>query len=1301
MKKILSILLTVLMILTFSNQLIVAYATVTVFEPFPASEFKYVINDNGTDDEADDTVTITGLKTSENTLSNLVFPQKIEDKPVTKIKGINNLFIATIYIPEGVTTIEDCFYSTKAISNIILPKSLTTVDADLMYDSPNNKKTSVYYNGTINDFVDINFSSERSNLTRLGAFYIKPTNQNNEKADSDETVKFDDESYELLSNKHLKEITKNKIKDYMFCDANLKGSLDLPNNIKYIGKYAFCDNTIDELVLHEGLIEINEGAFYNCKKLKSVNLPKTLNKIGSMAFYNCTSLNDVNYNSTLNNWVNIDFDHPEYKGNRVYDNSEGTNPCEYAKKINTIDNSSETIIDSENIKKWSLEEISNITKIILTKNVKNIDASSFVELKNIEEYMVEKENEFYSSLDGVLYNKKQDVLINYPSAKYCETFIVKDTVTEIKPLAFHNSFKIKNIIIGDHVKKIGGDCFGRCDALQSLTLPFVGSQKDSEDGFNFHYDGIGISSTNSHVIPKSLKTVEIKNSYDEYEICKRAFEGCHQVETIKLNCNVTKLGSESFSYCGDLKSIGTKYNDAGLFLNNSLTEIGANAFMGCSGLITVKIPDRVKSIGDFAFENCENLESCVLPQNLEQVNRNLFACCKSLRTIDLPQKVSYIGEYAFEDCENLTNVNISGNNLSNIKTYAFKGCSALESINLNNVKSQIEDYAFENCENLKKIELSDTLKSVGTNCFNGCIGVTDIIINGPTNFASYSLSIPKKLHSVIINNEKVTNLYNALTRYSDGGAIIDYGKGEFMTENYKVPITLDGWEEIIPFENGIITSGSTGIDSNVHYEDKTGKIDWEYNTKHKIKSIIFEDDIISIGDNRIINQPLVENLVLPNTLESIGNNFLSVNLNDNECNNFENKITDIILPKTLKTIGESLFANRKLNNLSIPAGLEKIEINISNPIDTNLFICSVPKEYQKKCSKGLLKLVSQSFYTNLENIDWLTFPVTNKLTEQGSVFIGNRTQTINSKAFDYSLSNKSSLNSLISFNKNFYFSLGNFDSILKSNIGTVYVYKDSKLNQLYFDSQADNIQNIKYLYDITYDTCGGDFEDSEFEPNKVYIENEEIDLSPNVYKDGKVFIGWSNEPNGKVIDNIKAIQNTRLYAVYENAKYSITYEPNGGKGTMPSFGSNTKKDIKLLKNGFYKKGYTFIGWSKNKDAKTPDYTDEEVCSPFGLFETHLTLYAIWQENKPSVPDTIAITKIYDDKHPEDEPEFAENEGDDSADADLDIEQIKNVPETGDDMYLITIIFGLAGVSLVGAANVLIITSYRKKKNKNN
>ena len=82
----------------------------------------------------------------------------------------------------------------------------------------------------------------------------------------------------------------------------------------------------------------------------------------------------------------------------------------------------------------------------------------------------------------------------------------------------------------------------------------------------------------------------------------------------------------------------------------NVTQIGRYAFIGCSNLTSITIPNSVTGIGSGAFADCSGLTSITISNNVTSIGESVFSGCSSLTSITIPNSVTSIGNYAFWDC---------------------------------------------------------------------------------------------------------------------------------------------------------------------------------------------------------------------------------------------------------------------------------------------------------------------------------------------------------------------------------------------------------------------------------------------------------------------------------------------------------------------------------------------------------------------------------------------------------------------------------------------------------------------------
>lgn len=306
-------------------------------------------------------------------------------------------------------------------------------------------------------------------------------------------------------------------------------------------------------------------------------------------------------------------------------------------------------------------------------------------------------------------------------------------VREISEDAFNGNDTITTVILPDGVISVGDYAFAFCDNLETIELN-EGLQIIGEGAF------YGYNSTNkikSIIIPSTVTEIE-KNSFRSCQnlenvifsgdnittIGEYAFLECTKLSSITLPNSVTNMGSSVFEDCISLKSVK---------LSNGLTEIPSNCFNGCSSLTAIDIPDSVIKIGGSAFRECTSLSSVDLPNALQEISSYAFQNT-SISEISLPQTVTSLGSGAFMGCTALKSIVIPSQ-VTIIPTGFASGCTSLSQIDIPYGVAEIKGKAFENCVNLTEIVIPDSVTDVRG--FSGCSSLSTVKLSKNTENIGY------------------------------------------------------------------------------------------------------------------------------------------------------------------------------------------------------------------------------------------------------------------------------------------------------------------------------------------------------------------------------------------------------------------------------------------------------------------------------------------------------------------------------------------------------------------------------------
>ena len=164
---------------------------------------------------------------------------------------------------------------------------------------------------------------------------------------------------------------------------------------------------------------------------------------------------------------------------------------------------------------FSATNLEYVTEFHIGKNVKEIGNWALENNQHIAAYTVDEANEYFCSVDGVIYTKDMKTVVFFPPAKEGE-YKVADTVETIRSKAFYKCTKVTKITLPDTVKAIEEKSFFRCEAMTEINLPDTLTHI-GKDAFSYCYGLTAIT------IPASVTQI------DEY-----AFYNCTNLLTVDV-----------------------------------------------------------------------------------------------------------------------------------------------------------------------------------------------------------------------------------------------------------------------------------------------------------------------------------------------------------------------------------------------------------------------------------------------------------------------------------------------------------------------------------------------------------------------------------------------------------------------------------------------------------------------------------------------------------------------------------------------------------------------------------------------
>ena len=574
---------------------------------------------------------------------------------------------------------------------------------------------------------------------------------------------------------------------------------------------------------------------------------------------------------------------------------------------------------------------SGIKSIEIPKTVIELDVDCvFENCPYLTEIIVAEDNPYFTSVDGVLYNKNLTKLIAYPAGKRAESFVIPDSVKVIGEDAFNDCVYLNSITIPSSVLEIESGAFSGCYKLvEVINKSSLNIQKGSTDNGYSAYYAFEVHSGESKLTKlgdyifyvyngvnylvgyvgneTALKLPESYNgkSYaiNQYAFYHKYYNAPSSIVSIEIPSNVIGIGASAFEGCEQLIEVINKSNismTAGVSGNGSIALYAAEVHKGTS---------KIVNLNDYLFYTINGVNYLIgyigndtelaLPESFHgesyEIYKNAFRYCDTnylIEKIVIPNRVTSIGNRAFYDCRSLNSITFS-NNLTTIGASAFYGCTALNSVTIPSGVTNIGGSAFYGCFNLFEVVNKSSLEIIKKSTANGYV-------------AYYAVSVSTE-------KSEIVNIDGFLFCHIDG-------------VNYLIGYEGSSTELILP-ENCLGES----------YE--IYKNAFRYcATKHLIKKIVIPNCVTNIGDYAFYECSSLSSITIPNCVTSIGDyafygcsSLSSITIPDSvtsigdyafyECSS----LSSITIPNRVTSIGNRAFYGCiGLENITIPDSVTSI-----------------------------------------------------------------------------------------------------------------------------------------------------------------------------------------------------------------------------------------------------------------------------------------------------------------------------------------------------------------------------------------
>ena len=596
---------------------------------------------------------------------------------------------------------------------------------------------------------------------------------------------------------------------------------------------------LKKLIISDGITNISDFAFSQCKTLTEVTLPESITSIGTCGFGFCSALIDIVLPDSLT-----------IIGQGAFDN------CSALKTI-TIPNGVTSI--GEN----AFNGCTALTSITIPESVTKIGANTFRSCTALTEITVP---DSVTEIDASAFEDCDNVTIKCSAGSYAQSY------------ARENNISYEASGADDPVTGTCGDSvtWELNPATGTLTVSGTGAMTDYN--WNSPFSDLDFS---------RLVIADGVTSIGAY-----AFEDCTALSDVSIADSVTSIGERAFFNCRALSAVS---------IPESVTSLGVGAFQTCTGLTSVRLLGGITGIPESAFRQCHSLVSVTVPEGVTGIENRAFQECLSLSAVILPESVTEMGEDLFYSSNNVTVYGAKGSYaetyanensipFDTMKANGICGKSVIWVLNNSDTlricgNGKMTDYdtakpsPFEELE-FDKAVIEKGVEYLGDRTFSDC-GMTSVILpQGMTEIGAIAFFNCEALESVTIPAD--VTVISAGTFYGCYNLTIKGYAGtyaETFAEDSNIPFEALDYEMITGTCGDSLTWEYDPVFGILTISGEGAMADWDlsfgrpmpwYQYRSDIKKAVIEDGVTNIGSYAFASCQKMSDITIPESISAVG-----------------------------------------------------------------------------------------------------------------------------------------------------------------------------------------------------------------------------------------------------------------------------------------------------------------------------------------------------------------------------------------------------------------------------------------------